>query len=72
MNTRLFNEFVEACAKAPDGYRAMALVAMVAEHCATICEIDPKHAAETIRAAFVPSGDVQLKPVAQAAQAATH
>lgn len=74
MNERLIGEFLAAACQAPAGQRGTALVAMVAEHCAKIC--DALHdgevkdaaaaAAETMRAAFV--GEPQLTPTAEASR----
>lgn len=76
MNQRLIDEFLADAAQQPAGERMKRLIALVAERCATIIEIeadaDPadgaRHAANTIRAAFV---DVpkQLSPGARAAAA---
>lgn len=74
MNDRLIGELLNAAALAPQGMRGVALVGLVAEHCAKICdalyeggvENDAQAAAETIRAAFV--GHPELTPVAAAAK----
>lgn len=76
MNERLIAEFLADAASQPAGQRMQRLVALVAERCATILEIetdgDPvdgaRSAANTIRAAFI---DVpkQLTPGARAAAA---
>ena len=78
MNDRLQNEFIAAAALAPSGQRMYALIAMVAEHCAAICDIEAEgdkrinsgasHASKTIRAAFIGRPELNMvKPVAQAA-----
>jgi hypothetical protein len=66
MNNRLINEFIQQAANAPEGTRMHVLIALVANHCAIICEIDPKFAAQTIRDAFT-ARVPQMKPVAAAA-----
>ena len=75
MNPRLIGEFIARAAEYPAGQRGTALVSIVAEHCATICDVivdngeSPAGAAETIREAFV----LPTKPtqIAQAARLAT-
>ena len=78
MNDRLANQFIADAAKAPAGQRMYALIAMVAEHCATICDIEAEsdkrqnrgasHASKTIRAAFIGRPELNMmKPTAQAA-----
>lgn len=76
MNDRLIAEMLADAAGQPAGQRMQRLIALVAERCATIIEIEgdaepanaPRNAANTIRAAFV---DVPktLKPAARAAAA---
>lgn len=75
MNERLIQEFIDAAAGMPQGLRIKGLVAMVAERCATICDIEAEEggaaqAAATIRAAFVPPS-ARMNPIAEAVQAAT-
>lgn len=59
MNDRLIAEFVSQAAQAPEGQRMYKLIALVAERCATICDIERDaedgcdQAAKTIREAFV-------------------
>lgn len=65
MNDRLIQELIERAAK-QDGDRVRTLIAMVAEHCATICQIDPEYAPITIRTAFCPQP--KLTPTAVAAK----
>lgn len=85
MNDRLIAEFIADAAQQPAGHRMQRLIALVAERCAVILEIeadvDPETAARiaanTIRAAFVdniqpPEGGFQLAPIALAASTATH
>lgn len=77
MNERLMAEMIADAAGQPAGQRMQRLIALVAERCAVIIEIEvdadpkdgPRSAANTIRAAFI---DVpkQLTPGARAA--ATH
>jgi len=82
MNDRLIAEFLADAAQQPAGKRMHRLIALVAERCATIIDIeadaDPvdgaRSAANTIRAAFVervevPEGGFRLNPSAQAARA---
>lgn len=77
MNDRLISEFLADAAQQPAGKRMHRLIALVAERCATIIDIeadaDPANAARnsanTIRAAFIDSPQA-LKPAARAA--ATH
>lgn len=81
-NQRLIDEFIADAAQQPAGQRMQRLIALVAERCATIMDIeadvDPqnaaKNAANTIRAAFVdapqmPEGGFRLNPAAQASRA---
>lgn len=73
MNERLMGEFLQRASKAPEGQRGQALISIVAEHCATICDLivdngeSPKGAAETIRAAFV-AKPPKMKATAAAAR----
>jgi len=59
MNDRLIADFIAQAAKAPEGQRMYALIGLVAERCATICDIERdaedgcEQAAKTIREAFV-------------------
>lgn len=82
MNERLMAEMIADAAGQPAGQRMQRLIALVAERCATIIDIeadaDPENAARnasnTIRAAFVervevPEGGFRLNPSAQAARA---
>jgi hypothetical protein len=77
VNERLINEFIADAAGQPAGQRMQRLVALVAERCATILEIevdaDPadgaRSAANTIRAAFI---DVPKKLTPGARAAASH
>lgn len=78
MNERLINEFLVEAAGAPEGQRMLKLVSVLAERCALICDIEAendvaggqaaRHAANTIRAAFV-DVPVKLSPGARAAAA---
>jgi hypothetical protein len=76
MNDRLIAEFLADAAGQPAGKRMHRLIALVAERCATILDIeadaDPQNAARsaanTIRAAFVEAPQ-ELKPAARAAAA---
>lgn len=76
MNDRLIAEFLADAAQQPAGQRMHRLIALVAERCATIIDIeadaDPgnaaRNSANTIRAAFVDVPKV-LKPAARAAAA---
>lgn len=74
MNDALIEQFIRDAAAAPAGKRMHALIAMVAERCATICDIEADsepansgaaHASRTIRAAFI-GAPPQLKPAARA------
>jgi hypothetical protein len=59
VNDRLIDEFLTSASQAPVRMRGKALVALVAEHCAKICDTLAEEkdgcvaAAETMRAAFV-------------------
>lgn len=76
MNDRLIAEFLADAASQPAGKRMHRLIALVAERCATILDIeadaDPENAtrsaANTIRAAFIEAPQ-PLKPAARAAAA---
>ena len=76
MNDRLISEFLADAASQPAGQRMQRLIALVAERCATIIEIEadadptdgPRSAANTIRAAFIDAPKV-LTPGARAAAA---
>lgn len=76
MNDRLIQEFIAEAARAPQGKRMYKLIELVAERCATICEIDADNGdsgvitANTIRQAFT-SFKPQLNEIAQAAAQAT-
>lgn len=71
MNDHLIAEFIDRTKDAPYGQKAHTLIAIVAEHCATICDTLEGEkrglalAAKTMRAAFV--GTPEATPVAQAA-----
>lgn len=69
MNQPLIDEFVKRAAKAPVGQKMNVFAALVAERCALICEIDPKHASETIRGAFVPKSPELTKAAGAAIEA---
>ena len=76
MNDRLIAEFLADAAQQPAGKRMHRLIALVAERCATIIDIeadaDPENAARnasnTIRAAFI-DAPMKLSPGARAAAA---
>jgi len=76
MNDRLIAEMLADAAGQPAGNRMHRLIALVAERCATIIDIeadaDPENgarsAANTIRAAFIDAPQ-PLKPAARAAAA---
>jgi len=78
VNDRLIQEFIDHAATLPQGHRVHALVSMVAERCAAICDIlqddrqckrPAEAAAETIRAAFVAEAP-RLSKVAEASRTA--
>lgn len=78
MNDRLIAEMIDRTKDAPYGQKAHALIAIVAEHCATICDALAdgqtsekaravlQQASDTFRAAFV--GTPEATPIAQAAR----
>ncbi len=79
MNQRLIDEFLADAAQQPAGERMKRLIALVAERCAMIIEIEidadpvdgPRSAANTIRAAFVDVPKLgAVKPIALAAHTA--
>lgn len=79
MNERLIAEFIADAAQQPAGHRMHRLIALVAERCATILEIEvdadaahgARSAANTIRAAFVDVPTLgAVKPIALAARTA--
>lgn len=75
MNDRLIADFISQAAKAPEGQRMYKLIALVAERCATICDIETdaedgcEQAAKTIREAFT-QGTPKLSPVGSAVRKA--
>jgi hypothetical protein len=76
VNDALISTFLAEAAEAPAGQRMHKLIALVAERCATICDIEAeavgdqgaaaKSAANTMRAAFVDVARPVMKPIALA------
>lgn len=72
MNERLIGEFINQAAQAKEGHRMHTLIALIAERCALICELDKETAPDTIRSAFCPQAPKLKETAKAAARAVSH